>query len=229
MKRDERSGKMPVVRANFGFFLLLSLALLFDRSGLAVGCICAALLHELGHLLAMAVCGVSVTAVCLCPLGVRIERAEPTSLNRELLINLSGPMVNLLLALVLYRAEKFPFSAVNCVLGLFELCPLPSLDGGQALFCLMQRYFCLRTAQKFCTVVQGITLLAVLALGMLLLYRQKNATLLLLSAVLAVGRIIFKNNTELIICAIQQILLYYNTICITILSSKKIISGLFAE
>ena len=40
MKRDERSGKMPVVRANFGFFLLLSLALLFDRSGLAVrnGC-----------------------------------------------------------------------------------------------------------------------------------------------------------------------------------------------
>ena len=157
MKRDERSGKMPVVRANFGFFLLLSLALLFDRSGLAVGCICAALLHELGHLLAMAVCGVSVTAVCLCPLGVRIERAEPTSLNRELLINLSGPMVNLLLALVLYRAEKFPFSAVNCVLGLFELCPLPSLDGGQALFCLMQRYFCLRTAQKFCTVVQGIT------------------------------------------------------------------------
>ena len=156
----------------------------------------AALLHELGHLLAMAVCGVSVTAVCLCPLGVRIERAEPTSLNRELLINLSGPMVNLLLALVLYRAEKFPFSAVNCVLGLFELCPLPSLDGGQALFCLMQRYFCLRTAQKFCTVVQGITLLAVLALGMLLLYRQKNATLLLLSAVLAVGLLVDRRKSD---------------------------------
>ena len=196
MKRDERSGKMPVVRANFGFFLLLSLALLFDRSGLAVGCICAALLHELGHLLAMSVCGVSVTAVCLCPLGVRIERAEPTSLHRELLINLSGPMVNLLLALVLYRAGKFPFSAVNCVLGLFELCPLPSLDGGQALFCLMQRYFCLRTAQKFCTVVQGITLLAVLALGVLLLYWQKNVTLLLLSAALAVGLLVDRRKND---------------------------------
>ena len=72
-------------------------------------------------------------------------------------------MVNLLLALVLYRAGKFSFSAVNCALGLFELCPLPSLDGGQALFCLMQRYFCLRTAQKFCTVVQGVTVLVVLA------------------------------------------------------------------
>ena len=112
------------------------------------------------------------------------------------MINLSGPMVNLLLALVLYRAEKFPFSAVNCVLGLFELCPLPSLDGGQALFCLMQRYFCLRTAQKFCTVVQGITLLAVLALGMLLLYRQKNATLLLLSAVLAVGLLVDRRKSD---------------------------------
>ena len=154
------------------------------------------LLHELGHLLAMSVCGVSVTAVCLCPLGVRIERAESTSLHRELLINLSGPMVNLLLALVLYRAGKFPFSAVNCVLGLFELCPLPSLDGGQALFCLMQRYFCLRTAQKFCTVVQGITLLAVLALGVLLLYRQKNVTLLLLSAALAVGLLVDRRKND---------------------------------
>lgn len=186
MKRDEPYRKIRV-QADFGFFLLLSLALLFDRSGLAVGCICAALLHELGHLLAMAVCGVPITAVCLCPLGVRIERAESPSLRRELFINLSGPMVNLLLALVLYRAGKLSFSAVNCALGLFELCPLPSLDGGQALFCLMQRHFCLRTAQKFCAVVQGITVLAVLALGVLLLYRQKNVTLLLLSAALAVG------------------------------------------
>lgn len=186
MKRGEPYRKIRV-QADFGFFLLLSLALLFDRSGLAVGCICAALLHELGHLLAMVVCGVPITAVYLCPLGVRIERAESPSLRRELFINLSGPMVNLLLALVLYRAGKLSFSAVNCALGLFELCPLPSLDGGQALFCLMQRHFCLRTAQKFCAVVQGITVLAVLALGVLLLYRQKNVTLLLLSAVLAVG------------------------------------------
>ena len=97
-------------RQILAFLLLLSLALLFDRSGLAVGCICAALLHELGHLLAMAVCGVSVTAVCLCPLGVRIERAAAPSLHRELFVNLSGPMFNLLLALVLYCAGKFfPF------------------------------------------------------------------------------------------------------------------------
>ena len=157
MKKNERDRAIRV-QADFGFFLLLSLALLFDRSGLAVGCICAALLHELGHLLAMAVCGVSVTAVCLCPLGVRIEHAAAPSLHRELFVNLSGPMFNLLLALVLYRAGKFPFSAVNCALGLFELCPLPSLDGGQAL--------------------------------------QKNATLLLLSAALAVGLLVDRRKND---------------------------------
>ena len=144
----------------------------------------------------MAVCGVSVTAVCLCPLGVRIERAAAPSLHRELFVNLSGPMLNLLLALVLYCAGKFSFSAVNCALGLFELCPLPSLDGGQALFCLMQRHFCLRTAQKFCTVVQEVTLLVVLALGVLLLYRQKNATLLLLSAALAVALLVDRRKND---------------------------------
>ena len=73
MKKNEQDRAIRV-QADFGFFLLLSLALLFDRSGLAVGCICAALLHELGHLLAMAVCGVSVTAVCLCPLDVQRRR-----------------------------------------------------------------------------------------------------------------------------------------------------------
>ena len=43
--------------------------------------------------------------------------------------------------------------------------------------------------------VQGITLLAVLALGMLL-YRQKNATLLLLSAVLAVGLLVDRRKSD---------------------------------
>ena len=58
----------------------------------------------------------------------------------------------------------------------------------------MQRLFFLRTAQKFCTVVQEVTLLVVLALGVLLLYRQKNATLLLLSAALAVGLLVGRKN-----------------------------------
>ena len=105
MKRNEQYRKIRV-QADFGFFLLLSLALLFDRSGLAVGCICAALLHELGHLLAMAVCGVPITAVYLCPLGVRIERAESPSLRRELFINQSGPIVNLPVSYTHIRAQE---------------------------------------------------------------------------------------------------------------------------
>lgn len=196
MRKAETGRKFPVVRAGFGFFLLLSLALLLDAGGLTLKCIGAALLHELGHLLAMAACGVTVRSICLCPLGVRIERTEPTSLQREAFINLSGPLVNLLLALIFYRAGNLSFSAVNCALGLFELCPLPSLDGGQALFCLMQRHFCLKTAQKFCALVQGVTLLVVLVFGAVLLYRKKNVTLLLLAAALAVGLLVDrrKNN-----------------------------------
>ena len=184
------------VRVNASFWLLMLLAVIVSPLTVVAAILTAAALHELGHLLAMAVCGVPITAVCLCPLGVRIERVESPSLRRELFINLSGPMVNLLMALVLYRAGKLSFSAVNCALGLFELCPLPSLDGGQALFCLMQRHFCLRTAQKFCAVVQGVTVLVVLALGVLLLYRQKNATLLLLSAALAVGLLVDRRKND---------------------------------
>ena len=186
---------MPV-ETGFGFFLSLSIFLLMDQTGIGVLCVSAALLHELGHLIVMALFRVKLVRVRLQTLEIGIERQEARSLMSELCIDLAGPAINLLLAAVCWRWGSMGFSAVNCALGLFELCPLPMLDGGQALFCLMQRHFCLRTAQKFCTVVQEVTLLVVLALGVLLLYRQKNATLLLLSAALAVALLVDRRKND---------------------------------
>ena len=173
------------IEPGFGFFVALSAFLLLDRSGLGAMCVAAALLHELGHLAAMALFRVKVVRVRLRTLEVGIERNPAPSLCSELLIDLAGPAANLLLAAASYASGNLAFSAVNCALGLFELCPLPSLDGGQALFVLAQRLFSLERARWLCGAVVAVVLLGVLGAGIFLAVRDKNFTLFLLLVVLS--------------------------------------------
>lgn len=168
------------MEAGFGFFLLLSIFLLLDKSGIGLLCIAAALLHELGHLVALGLLRVRLLRVCLSPFGVRIEREESCSLRTELAINLAGPAVNLMLASGSYLMGSTAFSAVNLALGLFELCPLPSLDGGQAMFCLLQMVLPLQKAQRICNMVETAICVLLLGGGVWLLLWKRNLSLVLL-------------------------------------------------
>lgn len=171
---------MPPVEAGFGFFLLLSIFLLLDKSGIGLLCITAALLHELGHLVALGLLRVRLLRVCLSPLGVRIEREESYSLKAELAINLAGPAINLMVAAGSCLMGMTVFSAVNLALGLFELCPLPSLDGGQAMFCLLQMILPLQKAQRACNIVETAACVLLLGGGGWLFWKKRNLSLILL-------------------------------------------------
>ena len=186
MRREHKFWRVPV-ETGFGFFLSLSVFLLLDKTGMGAMCISAALLHELGHLIAMALFRVRLVRVRLRTLEIGIERQEARSLMSEMCIDLAGPAVNLLLAAAAYCCGSIGFSAVNCALGLFELCPLPVLDGGQALSALCQRAFSLERAQKICAAVNLCTLLLILAGGVLLILQDQNFSLLLLLAALALA------------------------------------------
>ena len=139
------------------------------------------------RLIAMALFRVKLVRVRLQTLEIGIERQEARSLMSELCIDLAGPAVNLLLAAVCYRWGSMGFSAINCALGLFELCPLPMLDGGQALSALCQRLFTLERAGKICMAVSVCTLLLILAGGVLLVVLDRNFSLLVLLAALALA------------------------------------------
>ena len=176
---------MPV-ETGFGFFLSLSIFLLMDQTGIGVLCVSAALLHELGHLIAMALFRVKLVRVRLQTLEIGIERQEARSLMSELCIDLAGPAVNLLLAAVCWRWGSMGFSAINCALGLFELCPLPMLDGGQALYCLLAMRMEEEPARKWVLRVSVITLFPIAAAGFFVLVMSGyNITLLAVSLYLS--------------------------------------------
>ncbi len=185
--------QIPQMKLSFSFFLCLSIFLLMDRSGIGAMCLMAALLHELGHFAALAAFHVKTLSVRFCPFGIRIEREETHSLLSELVINLAGPVTNIIMAGLFALMGKMPFSAVNCALGIFHLCPLPMLDGGQALACLLQKLFPLRTAERIGTIMETAIFVLILTQAFRLLKNGANFTLLLLLAGLAL-MILFGQN-----------------------------------
>ena len=129
-----------VIESDGGFWLVLGLmGLLFPLRTLA-GLLLAALIHELGHILALRLCGGRIWRIRLRIGGARIE-AAPLSSGRELICILAGPAAG---AMTVLAWERFPELAVAGLLQtLFNLLPLSNLDGGRAVrnICCKMRDF----------------------------------------------------------------------------------------
>ena len=129
-------GKLEI---GWGFPALAAVALLAGAGGaLPIAALCA-LSHETGHLLALRLARAKVERVRLTAFGAEIQ-ADTRYLPypQEILCTLAGPAVNLILAVLLARLAGNDLAAgVNLTLGLFNLLPIPALDGGRVLYLLV--------------------------------------------------------------------------------------------
>ena len=128
-----KSGRLEVT---WGCAVGVALAMAAGAGSILPLAALSALCHELGHLAALAAAGAEVERFRLTAFGAEI-RADTRYLpyGREILCTLAGPAVNLVLALVLARAAgDYALAGANLLLGLFNLLPIPSLDGGRALY-----------------------------------------------------------------------------------------------
>lgn len=124
-------------------------------------------LHELGHSLVAQRFGVEVKDILLLPIGgVAQLRREPRKASQELLIAVAGPLVNVLIAAVLFGVlrpeaidEVVPFAGsevfaapswrgfagwllfFNFGLALFNMIPALPMDGGRVLRALLTMWF----------------------------------------------------------------------------------------
>ena len=113
-----------------GFWLILGLMVLLFPVRFLAGVLLAALIHELGHLLALKLTGGQVLSIRLRSFGARIE-AAPMPPGRTALCALAGPTAG---ALTIFAYKTFPELALaGLVQTVFNLLPVYPLDGGMAL------------------------------------------------------------------------------------------------
>lgn len=176
------------VNVSFFFVALVTLMLIFDTKGVVIAAFFSALLHEWAHIAAARLLGYMPEEVSLNIIGIRMVGARQlVDYKKEILIALSGPFFNMLLFFALYVLNFFTkseglqvFSLTNLALGVFNILPIASLDGGRALhFKLCARYG-METSERIGTIVSVIFLLPIALAGFYLAFRSlHNITLLL--------------------------------------------------
>lgn len=112
----------------------------------------AAILHELGHIVAAKLCGIHLTGLSLDLLGARLYTgSEQISYGKEAFLCAAGPFVNLVcflltLPCVIYAGDGklYGFLTVFCIssgfLCLFNLLPVIGFDGGRIFICTVSRF-----------------------------------------------------------------------------------------
>jgi len=130
-------GSMLIAAAVYYFFL-------FHNVTIAVGFVVLMLVHELGHVIAMKWMGLSASPPIFIPfLGALINMRElPKNALVESIVGIGGPLLGTIGALACYWAavqthnpvfqfELLIVAQLAFMLNLFNLLPVPPLDGGR--------------------------------------------------------------------------------------------------
>lgn len=181
------------IKIGFPTFVFFSAILLLDFSLLSLIPFFTAILHELGHITVMKICGIKVSQIKILPFGVDIKKQVcVTSYKTDIIIGSAGIITNLLLLLLCLLLPKTEatelFMASNILLITINILPIRTLDGGQILEKLIAYNFDLQSAEK---VVSTASFICILLLGSvsiwLLFYSSYNFTLLIMCIYLFCG------------------------------------------
>ena len=128
------------VRISTGFLILMGVLFLLDEGvGLLLPGLLACLIHELVHIAAIRALGGRVARLTLTAVGAEMELdpRRPLSYGREMAASLAGPAGSFLCAWAAAGLDWWLLAGLSLGQGLFNLLPIPPLDGGRALYALL--------------------------------------------------------------------------------------------
>lgn len=186
------------VYLSFWFFTVMALFAASNASAFSLYIALPVLVHELGHLLAMAVCRAGISAVRFTAFGIEIQKSKSVRISFpcEIVISCAGIAANLIFAAGLYffafrSMRVMLLTAANIAVALFNLLPVGNLDGGEISRMLCERYLRPRLAYTLSRAFSFVALTPLFAASVFLLMRpERNFTLLLACACLLLDIII---------------------------------------
>lgn len=148
------------IRFTFGFFAFWAAVLTaneyFGGNYPALPAFLLSLAHETGHIAAACISGLPPKSITFYAGGIKMSVENGTGsrgLAREIFVLSAGCAVNLVLALFLHLSGMRLAAMISLGLGLFNLLPLSSLDGGRLIYAVCE-YLSpvsdVASAQKIC-------------------------------------------------------------------------------
>ncbi len=184
------------VKVTWQFLALLTFMLSLN-AGNVLYALFFSLLHEFGHLLVLCAVSNKPKSVTFELSGINICRNTETrvSLKQEILVSLGGPIINLILFAIFSllfmqttKTEMLNIASVNLILGVFNLLPIKSLDGGKILYYFLSSVFSYKVAKFVLTITSVAFIFLMLFYGVYVLYITKyNFTMLIIALLLSLS------------------------------------------
>ena len=121
------------VEVRDGFVVLLAALWCADTTGVLLLVLLAAAVHEGGHLLVLQLSDGRLHRLTLTCCGAVLHCALPEGRCARAAVCLAGPAASFALTALAGQLGCWRLAGASALLGLFNLLPLPPLDGGMAL------------------------------------------------------------------------------------------------
>ncbi len=157
----------------FMFAATVALLLCIDRCGAVGPSLLSVGVHECGHLLGMALCGIAPDKISLSGCGILIDTHRWSGRCKSCVIAAMGPAANLLPALFLSSGT---FKTAMLINGIFNLIPIQGTDGADILRCGLEVTF--SKAKQIFTALNFIFAFTILLIGVQLFIKSLNPTLM---------------------------------------------------
>lgn len=137
-------------------------------------CFIAIIIHEIGHLFVMKLLGLSPKGIEIKAFNIKIIESSRynTSFSKDIAVIFAGPLLNIIFYLIFINIYA-GFAFINLFIGLFNLLPAESLDGGQFIYLILLNFFSSEKSAKITDIITIITSLPLFFFGILILLNSK--------------------------------------------------------
>lgn len=174
------------LKIKIGFFsILLSLVLILTRPDYFPALFLAVSLHELGHIIGAKITNIPLRELKLGIFGAGLSpESSLISYKKEILLSLLGPITNFtcIISARLLLSEKIcqlaffdNFLSSSLALGVLNLLPVESFDGGRILAALLSLRLSPKTVTSIMSAVSFIIIFMLWALSVYLLLRVSSS------------------------------------------------------
>ena len=183
---------MSRIRVSYPFVVVFAVLIVFDGDNRLVTTMCAAAIHEMGHIFALIYKKIPFRKVTIGVTGANIIYGNDrlTSYSDDICIALMGSAFNLIAIIAAFVAEIMMdvdmsfFIGTNALLGGFNLLPIIPLDGGRAISSFLSVKLGVIEAEYIMRIMGTFIAVFGIITGMILAMRKGNFTLLLVSVVI---------------------------------------------